>query len=293
MRILLAIDGSKDAETATAFLKRLPLPPSTALRIMVVVTLPTFPLDIPPVREFKRSALEDVGRVIDDARASLAPRGFGIETDVAVGDAKEEIIRAAEEWRADLVVLGARGLGRIKQVLLGSVSLAVARHARCPVLVVKGRPRKLGSVLVAMDGSEDSFQAVRFLLSLPLPRPTKVRLLSVVEPIRYPTSAPRALRGQLIGMLKELENERRGQLEKVLERAATQLDGKVTRVTRSTSIGNPADEIVATAAAHDTDLVVVGARGHGGMARLLLGSVSEKVLRDARGPVLIVKGHSP
>ena len=293
MRILLAIDGSKDAETATAFLKQLPLPPSTALRIMVVVTLPTFPLDVPPVREFKRSALEDVGRVIDDARASLAPRGFGIETDVAVGDAKEEIVRAAEEWRADLVVLGARGLGRIKRVLLGSVSLAVARHARCPVLVVKGRPRKLGSVLVAMDGSEDSFQAVRFLLSLPLPRPTKVRLLSVVEPIRYPTSAPRALRGQLIGMLKELENERRGQLEKVLERAATQLDGKVTRVTRSTSTGNPADEIVATAAAHDTDLVAVGARGHGGMARLLLGSVSEKVLRDARGPVLIVKGHSP
>ena len=266
MRILLAIDGSKDAETATAFLKQLPLPPSTALRIMVVVTLPTFPLDVPPVREFKRSALEDVQRVIDDARASLAPRGFGIETDVAVGDAKEEIVRAAEEWEADLVVLGARGLGRIKRFLLGSVSLAVARHARCPVLVVKGRPRKLGSVLVAMDGSEDSFQAVRFLLSLPLPRPTKVSAVF---------TEPQAESGN-----------------KVLERAATQLDDKVTRVTRSTATGNPADEIVATAAAHDTDLVLVGARGHGGMARLLLGSVSEKVLRDARGPVLIVKGRS-
>src|SRR5438094_5613675 len=81
MRILLAIDGSKDAETATAFLKQLPLPPSTALRIMVVVTLPTFPLDVPPVREFKRSALEDVQRIIDDARASLAPGGFGIDRD--------------------------------------------------------------------------------------------------------------------------------------------------------------------------------------------------------------------
>ena len=74
MRILLAIDGSK-------VLKQLPLPPSTALRIIVVVTLPTFPLDVPPVREFKRSALEDVQRVIDDARASLAPGGFGIDRD--------------------------------------------------------------------------------------------------------------------------------------------------------------------------------------------------------------------
>src|SRR5438093_9366362 len=227
MRILLAVDGSKDAETATTFLKQLPVPPSTALRIMVVVTLPSFALDATPVREFKAAVLEEVRRVVGDARASLAPRGFGIETDVAVGDAKEEIVRAAEEWRADLVVLGARGLGRIKRFLLGSVSLAVARLARCPVLVVKGRSRKLGSVLVAMDGSEDSFQAVRFLLSLPLPRPTKVRLFGVVEPIRYPASAPRALRAQLIRMLRELEDERRVQLEKVLERAASQFDDKV------------------------------------------------------------------
>jgi nucleotide-binding universal stress UspA family protein len=186
-------------------------------------------------------------------------------------------------------VVGARGLGSVKRFLMGSVSHVVARHARCPVLVVKGRPRKLGSVLVAMDGSEDSFQAVRFLQSFGLPRRTKVRLLSVVEPLRYPASAPQALRAQLVGMIKELEAERRDELEKVLERAATQLDDKITRVTRYTPSGNPADEIVATADDYDTDLVVVGARGLGGMARLLLGSVSEKVLAHARCPVLIVK----
>jgi len=186
-------------------------------------------------------------------------------------------------------VLGARGLGRIKRLLLGSVSLAVARHAPCPVLVVKGRPRKLASVLVAMDGSDDSFQAVQFLQSFALPRRTKVRLLSVVERLPYPTTAPGAIRGQLRRMLKELEAERRGELDKVLERAAAQLDDKLTRVTRSTPTGNPADEIIAAANGYDTDLVVVGARGKGGMARLLLGSVSEKVLRDARCPVLIVK----
>jgi len=292
MRILLATDGSKDAQMATAFLKELPLPPSTALRITVVVPLPSFLLDVPTVREFRRSALAEARSVVDSARALLAPRGFGIETDVAVGDPKEEIVRAADEWGADLIVLGARGLGRVKGFVLGSVSLAVARHAHCPVLVVKGRPRKLGSVLVAMDGSDDSFQAVRFLLSLPLSRKTKVRLFSVVEQIHYPASAPQMLRAQLTRMLKELESERRGQLEKVLDQAATQLDDKVTRLTRSTSTGDPANEIVATANSYDTDLVVVGARGLGSMARLLLGSVSEKVLRDARGPVLIVKGGS-
>ena len=183
-------------------------------------------------------------------------------------------------------------MGRIKRFLLGSVSLAVARHASCPVLVVKGRARKLESVIVGMDGSEDSFNALRYLLSLPLARHTKLRLLSAVEPIRYPTSAPGAVRGHLVRMIKEIENERRDQLEGALEKASAELEGSIMRVTRSTPSGDPADVIVAAAAAHDADLVVVGARGLGGMSRLLLGSVSEKVLRYARCPVLIVKERS-
>ena len=290
MRILLATDGSKDAAAAIAFLLELPLPASAKLRIVSAVTFPTFAFEPLPVREFKSSVLEDVRRVVDEARATLAPRGFDIETEVAIGNPEEEIARIAREWGADLVVLGARGLGRIKRFLLGSVSLAVARHVSCPVLVVKGRARKLESVLVAMDGSEDSFEALRFLLSLPLMRRTKLRLLSVVEPIRYPTSAPGAVRGHLIRMVKEIENERRGELESVLEKAAAELEGSITRVTRSTPTGDPADVIVA--AAHDSDLVVVGARGLGGMSRLLLGSVSEKVLRYAPCSVLIVKERS-
>jgi len=289
MRVLLATDGSKDAQAAVAFLKALPLRSESTLRLQIVVTLPSFALDVLPTREFERSAREASQTVLDEARAALAGRGFAIETDVAAGDPKAEIVRIAEEWRADLLVLGARGLSGIARFLLGSVSLAVAHHVRCPVLVVKGRPRKLGSVLVAMDGSEDSFRAVRFLQSLPLPRQTKVRLLSVVEPLRYPASAPSALRGQLARMIKELESERRGQLEKVLEQAAGQFDDKITRVTRSTPSGDPASVITASAASYDADLIVVGARGHGGMTRLLLGSVSEKVLRHARCPVLIVK----
>jgi nucleotide-binding universal stress UspA family protein len=259
------------------------------VRIVAVMAVPDIALDVSPAREFKRAVRDEAQAFIDAAQATLASRGFTIESEVVVGDPRQQIVALAERWGADLIVVGARGVGLIKRFLLGSVSLAVARHAHCPVLVVKGRPRKLASVLVGMDGSEDSFRAVRFLQSLCLRRPTKVRLLSVVERLRYPTTAPGALKGQLAVMLKELEAERRGELEKVLERAATHLDNAITRVTKSTPTGNPADEIIATAESFDADLVVVGARGLGGMARLLLGSVSEKVLRHARCPVLIVK----
>jgi nucleotide-binding universal stress UspA family protein len=289
VRIVLATDGSPDSQAAAAYLKELPLPPSTTARIVAVVSLPIFALDVASAPELQRSILDRAQEVVEAARASLSARGFAVETDVATGEPRAEIVRQAEQWHADLIVLGARGLGKVKRFLLGSVSDAVARHADCPVLVVKARRRKLGSVLVALDGSADSFQAVRFLRSLALPRQTKVRLLAVVEQPRFPTTAPKAVRGQLVRMLKELEAERRGELDRVLEQAAALLDDKITRVTRYTPAGDPAEEIVATAADFDADLVVVGARGQGGMVRALLGSVSQKVLHHARCPVLIVK----
>ncbi len=289
MRVVLAADGSKDSRAAVAFLREMPLPVSTTVRIVAVVSLPRFALDATSAPALKRAVFDRAQDVGEAARVALMPRGFTIEISVAEGDPRAEIVREADDWKADLVVLGVRGLGGVKRFLLGSVSDAVARHVRCAVLVVKGPRRRLGSVLVAMDGSEDSFRAVRFLQSLALPRQTRVRLLSVVERLRYPTTAPQSVHGQLVRMLKELEAERRSELDKVLERAASQLNDTITRVTRYTPTGDAAEEIVATAQDFDIDLVVVGARGLGGVARVLLGSVSEKVLHHARCPVLIVK----
>jgi nucleotide-binding universal stress UspA family protein len=253
--------------------------------------LPPKALDVPPVAAFNESLLAEGRRVVEEARTLLGPRA-AVEERVVQGTPKEEIVRAAEEWPADLVVVGGRGLGGVRGFLLGSVSQTVARHVHCPVLVVKGRARPLASVLLATDGSDGANEAIRFLLSLPLVRNTKVRLLSAVESTPYPASAPKMIRAQLKGMIAQLERERRAEVEKVLDRAARELKAKVTRLTRSMPTGHPAREIVAAAASFDADLVVVGARGLGGMKRLLLGSVSERVLHDARCPVLIVKGTS-
>ncbi|HEV8641960.1 MAG TPA: universal stress protein [Methylomirabilota bacterium] len=289
MRVLLATDGSKGALTATEWLREFPLPPDTTLAILTVATLPSPPIVPETLRDLRDAVLADARRIGDEALKLVVPRWPKAEIRVSEGDPREEIVRIAEEWGADLVVVGARGLGAVKGFLLGSVSLAVVRHAPCSVLVVKGEPRRPRAVVLALDGSENSMQALEFLASLDPGKSLGVRLLGVVEKVRFPSSAPGRLRASLRAALAEMEQERRSELEALLGRAKAALETGVGTVEASVVAGPAAEEIIRVANSDGGDLVVVGARGLGAVKRLLLGSVSERVLRDARWPVLIVR----
>jgi nucleotide-binding universal stress UspA family protein len=245
-------------------------------------------LDVPPVHEFQKSLMDEAQRAAEAARAALAPRFRTAEVHVAEGDARDVIVRAAEEWRADLIALGARGLGAVAGALLGSVSIGVARHARGSVLVVKGGTARLRGALVAIDGSAHSEAAAAFLARLPLDPALLVRLLAVVERPRYPATTPALAAGMVRQAIEEIAKERRATLEQALAKAAALYSG-VKKVERQVVLGRPVDEIVEAAGRPDVDLVVVGARGLGTLERILLGSVSEGVLRHVDRPVLIVK----
>lgn len=262
MRVLLATDGSKDANAATEWLNEFLDPQGSTLLVLIVAALPGPPAGAETMKDLRDAVLADARRVGEAARKLLAPRWPDAEVRVSEGDPREEIVRTAEEWGAELVVVGARGLGAVKGFFLGSVSLAVARYAPCPVLVVKGQPRELKNAVVAVDGSEDSLRALQFFASLPLRGKPNVRLLSVVEALRIPASAPRFLRAQLRKAAAELELERKVQAEAMLRDAATGLGGKVDAVELSVSAGIPGEEIVRAANRDECgDLVVVGARG--------------------------------
>jgi len=289
MRVLLATDGSKDATTAAEWLKDFPLPDDAALMALSVAQIPTTPVPLLTLKELRDAVLADAHRIISETRTLLAPRWPEAEVRVSEGDPREEILTVAEEWGADLIVLGARGLGAFKGFLLGSVSQAVTRHAHCPVLVAKGRPGPLESAIVAVDGSPDSLHALGFLSSLSLKRGLKVVLLGVVKPFRFPTTAPGFIRGPLKAAQAELHQEWRKEMETILARTASAIEEKIDSVERLVTFGNPGEEIVSTAIERDAGLIVVGARGLGEASRLLLGSVSEKVLSSSRSPVLVVK----
>jgi nucleotide-binding universal stress UspA family protein len=263
------------------------LPADASALVLAVVDLPPSPLDIPTIADFKRTLLDEARRAADELLPLLKGRVAAVESRVVAGDPREEIVRLAHEWTADLVVVGARGLGALATAFLGSVSLAVARHAPCAVLVVRPSPRPLRSAVVALDGSEGALDAARFFARFPLPSTLAVRLVGVVEPPPMPRTAPSTARSMLRAAVSLITEDRRRALEAAVDEAAK----RFAAPTRELPVGSPAETLERVAT--DVDLLVMGARGLGPLKRLLLGSVSERVLRHAACPVLIVHGRLP
>ncbi len=283
MRILLATDGSEAARSAAEWMRHLRFPATTEVLVVTVAVPAPATLD---VAEALQGEARDVAEV---ARRALAERWPEVEARTVGGDPRTAILQMAEEWRADLVVLGARGLGTFAGLLLGSVSLGVARHAACPVLITRGSPRPVRTAVIAVDGSADALAAARFCAWLPLDPAPRIRLLAVAEPPRFPSSAPGAIRPQLRAASQEILRERTAEMEEVLRATEGELGARPTPVERAVVVGNPGEAIVEAAQTAGADLLVVGARGLGMFGRLLLGSVSEQVLRHAQCPVLLVK----
>src|ERR1051325_4870645 len=143
MKIILATDGSPCSDTAVNELARMPLPADTQVRVISVVEPPA-PLVAEPYmgvvgyfEEVERVSRQHALEVVEQAAARLrASQGSSVQvsTDVIKGSPKRAIVEEADEWTADLVVVGSHGYKSWERMLLGSVSQAVAAHARCSVL---------------------------------------------------------------------------------------------------------------------------------------------------------------
>lgn len=149
-RIILATDASEASAKALAFvMHKLPLDRSTdegrpvPIHVSVVHVMARRPLA--PI-EFRFSApwiksekkmKDGARRLVKQSAEQLIKAGFTAEPICKIGDPAEEILRVAGKQGADLIVMGAKGLGTIDRVLLGSVSMQVLQYAHCPVLVVR------------------------------------------------------------------------------------------------------------------------------------------------------------
>jgi nucleotide-binding universal stress UspA family protein len=144
MRILLAIDGSPHSRAAVDEVARRPWPSNSTVRVMSVIQPYT-----PPATEFvlAGATLEDMRQqqaspaeqIAKRAVDALTPTGLATETALREGDPRSAIVDEAEEWGADLIVVGSHGRTGLSRWLLGSVAQAVVGHAPCSVEVVRQR----------------------------------------------------------------------------------------------------------------------------------------------------------
>lgn len=145
-RVLLAVDGSPDAEGAVAQVLERHWPENTAVRVVAVADdrLRHAPLRVPALARWASSTDTDpnawIGRLVESVERRLLEKGLVASGRVREGDPKKVLVEQASRWKADVVFLGARGLTRWERVLLGSVSTAVAVRAPCSVEVV--RPKR-------------------------------------------------------------------------------------------------------------------------------------------------------
>jgi nucleotide-binding universal stress UspA family protein len=204
----------------------------------------------------------------------------------------EGILGEARRVRADVIVLGWRGHGALRRLLAGSVSRGVVRQAECSVLVVRRAARDVDRIVVGFDGSANAKRAVALVARLAPPRRGRVKLVTVPEgllEVPSPALASRRLRGLAIAEGRRINEDRIAAARRALERPARKLAAAGWKVDTSVTTGPPLEDLLEAVRDASARLLVVGARGTGGVKRLLVGSVAQGALDRSIVPVLIVR----
>lgn len=235
--------------------------------------------------------------------AEIEAAGVTVTKLVHEGDPDKEIIVAAKDIAADLIVMGSHSRRHLWDVLLGSVTAKVAKAAPCPVLIVSHRPPHRGPVapkrfLFATDFSPRAETAGKVALSLARERAEQGRLwaLTVIEPAAELPATTEFTDYVPLSTTVELEQELYAEEEAKVARqfepfiAAAQETGlKVETLLRH---GHPAKEIVKTAIDLEADMIILGSHSRRHIWEVLLGNTAEGVGKLAPCPVLVVS-HLP
>lgn len=197
----------------------------------------------------------------------------------------DALLGLCDEITPDLLVMGSRGLGPLRRVLVGSVSEGVVHHARCPVLVVRGEEKAWPPkrVVIGHDGSKDAERAAEFGAVIGRLFGAGGLLVRAYQNPPEPTGGwSNEDRDKLDAALMKAQEGLQGQAEKLRKVLGNRLEARIAE-------GDAAAAILEVAEEEDESrtMIAVGSRGLGAISRVRLGSVSTNVLRVAYGPVLI------
>lgn len=282
MRLLVAYDGSPASDNAIDSLMHAALPAdASALVLSVAETwVPAEQTEgSESVKRLTHLAHERSLRKLEEARA-IAERGaervrarfpgWSVAPEAVADSPAWGIIRCAEEWSADMIVVGAYGQSMMQRLMLGGVSQKVLSEAHCHVHV--GREGGEGCIVLGFDGSGDACAAVKEIVGRSWPDGTRLHIVSAID--------------------EDVEEETKGQQEWIemrLANAVPELESGNLSVTHVVRVESPRALILAEAELCGASLIVVGARGHSLFERALLGSVSSAVVHRAHCSVEVIR----
>lgn len=303
--IVVGVDGSDQSICALVWAAREAQRRRTPLHIVTAYTIPIFAassMDAGYTTFDDEVVREGAQKVLDAAVERVSSYGIEVVPRLETGDASAVLLELSEE--AELMVVGSRGRGGFVGRLLGSVSSALPAHAKCPTVVIPLRtagrlqdcgvaappgstdPRDVEQVvLVGVDGSEQgraaSLAAAEEARRMGLP----LHILCALAP----------LSGSLAWVPAPMDVEAlHADINASLRAGRAWLKSHFPDVEMTVELvdGVPSEVLIQRSGA--VELMVLGTRGRGGFAGMLLGSTSQNVLHHARGPVLVVPDrHDP
>ncbi|HQU29022.1 MAG TPA: universal stress protein [Nitrospirales bacterium] len=287
MKIIVAIDGSPCSTFVVQSLAHFAPPEECTLVHALALPDLSYPLITPDVREEAQREItarlrQEGEALLQDAETHLPSDFSHIQRIHQIGHPVDVILDTARSAQAHLILLGARGLGPVKELILGSISHRIVLHAPCPTMVVKAPIQHIKKILLPIEGEEDANTAIQFLGLRPFRQSVDIQVFSVwPQPqLPWPTT---------IGQTNVLEIQ-------ALEEAQTKLDHIAERLHKmnyscqsQVGLGNPALAILEQAKSYQPDLIIMGTHSRGGLSRFLMGSVSHSLHHQTPCPVLLVR----
>ena len=296
-RILFATDFSRWARRAEDYACALACSWKASLTVLCVAEFPPgLNPDYLVNQQYLADLLKTESSQLVDFKGRAELRGIAVTTRVATGIPSEEVITVARAEDSDLIVVGTRGKTGLAHVLLGSTAERVIRGAPCPVLTVRmepadieeeegalSRPVTLERILVPVDFSDCSLDALGYAAVVAQQAKASLMLLHVLEPVSYGLDFTL---GQSKARHADAET-----WTKRLEELVSSHQHPTMQVESQLRGGFPADSILDAARTLPCDLIVMDTHGRRGISHTISGSVAEAVLRKTHCPVITVRSQ--
>jgi nucleotide-binding universal stress UspA family protein len=305
MKILVPYDGSTSADAAIDGLRRAGLPRDGEALFVCVAgegwphTTAAAAEEVEGFVNSWKAGLREAEKFAERARErfqSYFP-GWTVTSEALWGSPGKTILKTADLFVPDLMVVGSHGRSAATRLLLGSVSLGVLHHSKWQVRVEHGHgPQPAGPIriLVATDGSASADAAVKSVSQRAWPGGTQVRVIAIMEsmvppPTIPPLEADTFRTEPAFRVILEADARQRVRLNGIVEQAKKALEAAGLNVDPKVIEGNPRSAILAEAKAWGAETIFIGARGLGVLDRLLLGSVSTAIVTHAECAVEVVR----